>query len=63
MTDRAADDGVGDTTTNHQQRASAAALVATATVATMAEARAMVAMKVLRMKKSSIGGKQYLDYL
>jgi len=48
MTDRAADDRVGDTTTNHQRRASAAALAATATAAAMAEARAMVAVKVMR---------------
>ena len=40
MTDRAADDGVGDTTTNHQRRALAAALAATATAAAMAEAKA-----------------------
>ncbi len=48
MTDWAADDGVGNTTTNHQLRASAAALVATATAAAMVEARAMVAVKVMR---------------
>jgi hypothetical protein len=48
MTDRAADDRVGNTTTNHQWRASAEALVAAATAAAMAEAMAMVAVKVMR---------------
>jgi hypothetical protein len=48
MTDRAADNGVGYTTTNHQRRAAAAALAASATAAAIAEARAMVAVKVLR---------------
>ena len=48
MTDWAADDGVGDTTTNHQRRAAAVALAATATAAAMAEARAMAAVKVMR---------------
>jgi len=53
MTDRAVDNGVGDTTTNHQRRAAVAALAAlaalaaTATAAVMAEARAMSAVKVV----------------
>jgi len=41
MTDRAADDRVGYTTTNHQRRDAVAALAATAMAAAMAEARAM----------------------
>jgi len=48
MTDRAADDRLGDTTTNHQWRAAAAALAATETAAAMAEARVMAAVKVMR---------------
>ena len=48
MTDRAADNGLGSTTTNHQWRATAVALAATAMAAAMAEARAMVAVKVMR---------------
>jgi len=53
MTDQAADNGVGDTTTNHQWRASAAALAATATAAAMAEARVMVAVKVMRTSNNN----------
>jgi hypothetical protein len=48
MTDQAADNGVGNTTTNHQRRAAVAALAATTTADTMTEARAMAAVKVVR---------------
>jgi len=48
MTDRAADNGVGDTTTNLQLRAAAAALGATRTAAIMMEARAMATVKPVR---------------
>ena len=48
MTDWAADNGLGNTATNHQWRATAVALAATAMAAAMAEARAVVAVKVMR---------------
>jgi len=47
MTDRAADEGVGDTTTNHTRRAAAVALAATTMAAAMTEARAMAAAKAV----------------
>ncbi len=53
MTDRVADDGVGDTTTNHQLRAAAAELAAMATAAAMAEARAMVTVKVMNTSNNN----------
>jgi len=41
MTHRVADNGVGNTATNYQQRAAAAALATTTMAATMTEARAI----------------------
>ncbi len=41
MTHRVADDGVGNTATNYQQRAAAVALATTTMAATMTEARAI----------------------
>jgi hypothetical protein len=51
MTDRAADEGVGDTTTNHPRRAAAVALAATTMAAAMTEARAMAAAKAVNTFK------------
>jgi hypothetical protein len=48
MTERVADKGVGDTTTNHQRRAAVTALVATTMAAAKTEARAMAAVKAVR---------------
>ena len=47
MTNRSADNGVGDTTTNHRRRAAVAALAATTTAAAMMETRAMGAAKAV----------------
>ena len=48
MTDRAADNGVDNTTTNHCWRAAVAALATTTTAVAMMEARAMAAAKAVR---------------
>jgi hypothetical protein len=48
MTDREANNGVGNTTTNHQQRAAAAALAATTTADAMTEASAISAAKPVK---------------
>ena len=48
MTDRAADNRVDDTATNHQRRDAVTALAATTTATDMIEARVMVAAEAVR---------------
>ena len=54
MTDRAADNRVDGTATNHQRRDAVTALAATTTATDMIEARVMVAAEAVRTSDNNV---------